>query len=232
MNVPSGRVYGKLDLKIIRRMAKYGFIRWQEKPFRLHSGIESHVYVSGREDLTDHPDLVGLIGKKIALTVKANSLPKDKQPCLIGIPTAGTTLAQAASTASSHGRILVNGQVICFRTMREVLKGHGAHSDVWVNGEADLSRHTYWTIDNVITSGESLFDAETKFLSDGYPNKGPLLILADRGQGGIERLKQYKFQRIVTVYRLIDLVRVFGELNFWPEKIVKSCEEELSQSGI
>ena len=56
MNVPSGRVFDKLDLKIVRLMVEYGFIRWQEKPFILNSGIESHIYVSGREDLTDHPD--------------------------------------------------------------------------------------------------------------------------------------------------------------------------------
>src|SRR3989344_5131486 len=118
MNVPSGRIYDKLDLKIIRLMAKYGFIRWREEPFQLNSGIESHVYISGREDLTDHPDLERLIGKKIALGVKANSLPKDKQPCLVGVPTAGTTLAQAAAMASYHSRILVSGQTICHRIMR------------------------------------------------------------------------------------------------------------------
>ena len=130
--------------------------------------------------------------------------------------------------ASYHSRILINGKVICHRIMREALKGHGAHRN-WVNGEADLSRHTYWRVDNTITSGDSIFDAEIKLMSNGYPGKGPLLIWVDREQGGVERLRQYKFQRIVTVYRLLDLVRVFGELNLWPEKLVKACEEELAK---
>ena len=65
MKVPSGQVFSTLDLQLLPLMAKYKFIDWRDAAFKLKSGIESHVYVFGREDVTDHPDLEWLLGRKM-----------------------------------------------------------------------------------------------------------------------------------------------------------------------
>ncbi len=226
ITVPSGRVFDGTDVNILKRMHENGFVRYSEAPFKLKSGIMSHVYVFGREDLTDHPDLEVLVGRKIAYLVWENSLPGDPQPCLIGLPTAGTVLAQAAAMVSlDHAR----GQnpVICHRVMREALKEHGAHN-TWVNGKPDLSRHTYWTVDNVVTDGDTKLKGAEKLEQDGYPSKGmPTLIWVDRQQGGIKCLEQAGFKRIVVAYYLLDITFALGELGLWPKETVQAVQEEI-----
>ena len=75
-------------------MVEYEFIRYSDIPIELSSGVKSHVYVFGRDDVTDHPDLEWAIGRKIAKLIQGYTPPTDKgQPCLIGIPTAGTAIA-------------------------------------------------------------------------------------------------------------------------------------------
>lgn len=234
MQTPSGQIYDALDLAILQLIIEYGFVRRAETPFRLRSGIESHVYVFGREDLTDHPDLEWLIGRKIARLVQENSLPGDKQPCLIGIPTAGTPLAQAAAMVSYHENIRVNpllpgsaDRVICHRIMREALREYGAHPN-WVNGPPQPELHTYWTVDNVVTDGGSKFEAAERLGVSGYSAKEmPSLIFVDRQQGGIQKMEQGGFTRIVVAYGLLDLTFAFGELGLWPKDTVQAVEEEI-----
>jgi orotate phosphoribosyltransferase len=93
MQMPSGKFFGKDDLELLKLMVECGFIQRRDTPFKLKSGVMSHVYVFGREDITDHPYLEWLIGLKIARLVEEYALPGDTQPCLIGIPTAGTPLS-------------------------------------------------------------------------------------------------------------------------------------------
>lgn len=227
MKVPSGQIFNKLDLQILPLLVKYSFIQWRDTPFILKSGVNSNVYVFGREDITDHPDFEWLIGRKIALLVKEHTLPEDKQPCLIGIPSAGTPLAQAASMVSYKENICVNGHFICHRVMKETLKAHGAHPN-WVNGPPQPEIHTYWTIDNVVTDGGSKFEAADRFSESGYPiQEMTSLVFVDRQQGGINRMEQRGFKRIVVAYRLLDLTFAFGELGFWPKATIKAVEREI-----
>ena len=227
MQVSSGVTFDKLDVQIITDMAEYGFVRYSEEPFKLKSGILSHVYVFGREDLTDHPELEWSLGKKIAQAVVQHHQPDDRLPCLIGIPTAGTALAQAAAMVSWKERILTpDGHWLCHRIMREALKEHGAHRK-WVNGDpSDL--YTFWTVDNVVTDGASKFEAAEKLLESGYPvTEMPSFILVDRQQGGVKRMVERGFPRIVVVYRLLDITFALGELGFWPKDLVGKVEEEI-----
>ncbi|MFH1820314.1 MAG: hypothetical protein ABH805_00080 [Candidatus Nealsonbacteria bacterium] len=208
-------------------MAKYKFIDWREAVFTLKSGIPSHVYVFGREDITDHPDLEWLIGRKTALSIQEHSLLGDRQPCLIGIPTAGTAIAQAASMVSYAEDIRVNGYFICHRVMKEAIKTYGAHPN-WVNGSPQPEIHTYWDLDNVVADGGSKFKVREKLNESGYPiQEMPSLIFVDRQQGGIQYMKQRGFTRIVVVYLLLDLTFAFGELGLWPKEAVKAVEEEI-----
>ncbi|HAT74265.1 MAG TPA: hypothetical protein DCS08_04700 [Candidatus Moranbacteria bacterium] len=119
LQVPSGTFYDAEDCRLLELMCLYKFIEWRESTFRLNSGIESHVYVFGREDTTDNPELEWMIGRKTALTIKAVPWPDKKQICLIGIPTAGTAIAQAAAMVSWQEKIYANEQPICHRIMRE-----------------------------------------------------------------------------------------------------------------
>jgi orotate phosphoribosyltransferase len=226
MKVPSGRVFTELDLTIFRLMVECGFIKQQKEPVTLKSGIPSHVYVFGREDITDHPDLEWLIGRKIALVVQENSSPTGGQPCLIGIPTAGTAIAQAASMVSYAEKIFINGHYICHRVMKEALKSHGTHP-AWVNGSPQPS-HDYWDVDNVVTDGASKIETRKRLAESGYPvQQMRSLIFVDRQQGGVQLMEKQGITGIVVVYYLLDLTFAFGELGFWPKEMVKAVEEEI-----
>src|SRR3990167_7251497 len=157
MYVPSGATYRKDDIEIVRTMGLCGFVRRTDEPFELVSGIVSHVYVSGREDLTDHPELEWLIGRKLARVVYSNkSVNHELQQCLIGVPVAGNTLAQAASLASIEvAKDYWLAQPIAHRVMREKQKQHGVHRGWWINGRPDTARHQYCWVDNVATDGGS-----------------------------------------------------------------------------
>jgi len=234
MQVPSGRVFGDLDLQIMRLSAKYNFVRTSAEPFTLKSGVKSnvYVYVSGRDDLTDHPDLEWLVGRKIASLVLQNALERGdlKKQCLIGLPTAGTALAQAAAMVNwSCQRLFVGANEeprIIHRIMREALKTHGAHPD-WVNGKPQPDSHTYWGVDNVATDGGTKMEAREHFRESGYPEVMPAFIWIDRQQGAIVRLKRAGFSVIVVAYELLDVTFALGELGFWPKEIVRSVEVEI-----
>lgn len=225
LHVPSGKIFDGRDIDLSHTMHGCGFVRYVEKPFTLKSGIESHVYVFGREDLTDHPALMYRVGRKIGDLVLQDSRDDERTPCLIGIPTAGTVLAVAASVISSDGS--VHGRQIACRIMREVKKGHGAHQ-TWVNGIPDFVHHEYWLVDNVATNGDSKIEAGAKLAEDGYPEHLPCLIWIDRQQGAIQRLKQVGFNRIVVAYDLLDLAYAYGELGLWPKETVQAVEREIA----
>lgn len=232
MRVPSGAVYDEDDLNIVRKMGKCGFVRRSDEPFFLASGIESHIYVFGREDLTDHPELEWLIGRKLAETVYANTdVGGPRQQCLIGVPVAGNTLAQAAAMASievAKKYAWIKATPIAHRVMREEPKQHGAHKKVWINGRPDASRHRYWWVDNVATDGGSKIVAADRGAEDGYPSRQmSCLIWIDRQQGAVPRLKAAGFERVVVVYNLLDITFAFGEMGLWPKSTVAAVEGEI-----
>lgn len=102
MDVPSGRVFRQPDLDLVRLMAEHGFIRWLDERVPVSSGLRFRLYVSGRDEVTDHPELQWQLGRRLMNTVwdsfEGVSLG-GLRPCLIGVPMAGTTLAHAAALA-------------------------------------------------------------------------------------------------------------------------------------
>lgn len=207
-------------------MHEVGFVRYSETPFLLKSGIESNVYVFGRQDLTDNPRMTWLVGEKLADLVMNSKYEEDKQVCLLGIPTAGTPFAQAASMASycDHTK-QPGGHPICFRIMKEALKNHGATKG-WINGEP-RNDQSYWLIDNVATNGASKPEFRKKMRADGYPDPHGVLIWIDRQQGALEFLRETGFKNVVVAYHLLDITYAFGKLGFWPEAAVKAVETEI-----
>jgi len=208
----------------LRHMSEAGTIQWSDTPFTLKSGIESHVYVFGREDVTDNTILGGFLGTQIARVALQAHQPSigRKKLCAIGIPTAGTALAASVAFVNNS---------FCYRIMREAKKEHGAHRS-WVNGKPDLEHHQYFTIDNVITDGKSKFEVMPRLEEDEYPASEMLhLTLIDREQGGLQRLRAAGYHA-ESVFTLLDVVWAFGELGFWTLDQVRKVEDEIAAHQI
>lgn len=225
--VPSGRFFTPEDLELMTGLERIGFIKWREEPFTLKSGILSHVYVFGRNDLTENPTVLLRIGSRIMKQLRYFDYHGKREGydnsnfCLIGIPTAGTALAIAGSLAD------VNGGYAKSRVMREKKKTYGAHN-TWVEGKPDHTRHQYVLVDNVATDGKSKEEAADKLREDGYEvSQVDCLILVDRQQGAIENLKKIGFRRIHVVYNLLDIAAAFHHIGFWPEDAVRRVEREI-----
>lgn len=229
MEVPSGEVFDEQDITLLKLMAEHGFVRWSEEPFTLKSGIQSHVYVFGREDLTDHPELLVAVGQKVSSHVRMmmERDRDDRQPCIIGIPIAGIALATSASIFDAiHAKD--PSKAICYRIMRQKLKAHGAHHN-WVDGRPDFDKHRYIAIDNVVTDGGSKVEAAEKLTEDGYPGKEmDQIIFIDREQGGPELLVQQGFKQPEILFKLLDITFVYKELGLWSPESVKKVEEEIA----
>ena len=230
--VPSGVEYATLDLALLRMMAECGFIRWSEEPFTLRSGIESHVYVFGREDLTDNPDLSWLVGQKLCHFLTAEYVRRNERrmPNLIGIPVAGTALAAATSfTSEASGYITpCSFPRMNWRLMREYQKAHGAHKDGFVYGKPNPERYWHIAIDNVVTNGKSKEEAAEHFDADGYDGKGMTnVIFIERQQGGIARLRAKGFTDLLVVYNLLDITFAYRQLDLWPVEALAKVEAEI-----
>lgn len=207
--------------QLVRGLHDVGFVRWSDASFTLKSGVPSHVYVYGREDLTDNPDVLARLGSVIARRLEEEiPVPAGKKLCLIGIPTAGTPLAQAAADGSDG--------FIIFRIMREMKKEYGAHGKTIVNGRPDPARHVYATIDNVVTDGESKIEAAKLLREDGYPADDMIhVILVDRGNGGVERLRREGL-KVVVIFNLTDLIEVFVESERWSPAQAQALKDEIA----
>jgi uridine monophosphate synthetase len=200
---------------VVERLAKAGTVTWGG--VILKSDIDSQVYVFGREDITDAPQFGRQLGSVIAhFALDQLDPPAGQNVCAIGIPTAGTALAAAAS---------LSGSLISYRIMREAKKDYGAHRN-WVNGTYN-PESLYFTIDNVITDGASKLEAIGRLEEDGYPAKAMLhLSLIDRQQGGIQNLRDAGY-RAEAIFNLLDLAWAFGELGLWNKERVHAVEDEI-----
>ena len=240
MQLPSGRTLSVLDRELLIEAHQCGFVRYDDKPFELESGIMSHVYVFGRQDVTENPHLLWTIGQKVAnlvspLVSRTADLERP-EACLIGLPMAGKTFAQAASMVrydlqrrSSRGFETI--PKIVFRQMRQKLKeGHGVHNK-WVDGDYVPGRYTYWTVDNAVTGGKTKFKMAERLEADGYPTKEMHhLIFVNRQQGAIPKLQAAGFKNLIVAYNLLDITFAFHQLKLWSAEVAKRVEEEIRQN--
>lgn len=232
LDVPSGKVFNRLDLKIAMAMARHDSVEVLEKSIFGVSGIELQSYVHLREDLTDHADFLWLVGRKLAqffsrlaetAEIFQQAASEGKQLCLIGVPVAGIPLAQAASMVSQGESVYFGDQPICFRLMRQELKKHGADK-AWINGRPG-KHHFYCLIDNAITTGTSLLSAHRKAEESGYPAMLST-VLVNRQQGGLGELGRNGIN-VFSVYNLLDLIYAFGKLDLWPEGKIAKIKQEI-----
>lgn len=197
-----------------------GLLRWCDEPVQFRGGMRSHAYVGGREDLTENPRLLRYLGHLVARAVW-HLLPSDavrRDPCLIGVPVAGSALAAAAALAEGSGMI--------FRMMRQTKKGYGNHPK-WVDGRPNPEAHAYVTIDNTITDGASKLETIERLKEDGYPvDDVRHLVLVDRGIGGIERL-QRQGVKIEAMFTVLSIARAFESLGLWTPAQSYKVEQEI-----
>ncbi|HEV8666538.1 MAG TPA: hypothetical protein VN665_01665 [Candidatus Paceibacterota bacterium] len=225
---PSGAVLESSDLSLICDLYETKSVTREEEPVTLKSGRRSNFYVHLRADLTDHPKVLGKLGYKVAKMVRNTPMPSLGRPCLIGIPTAGTAIAQAASFVDTFMGSR-NGPSIFFRTMRSVKKNHGKNQ-TWVDGVIDLESHAYGTIENVTTTSGSLIENIGRLEEDGYPARSDMhhFIVVDRQQGAAKGLQEAGIKHVHVLFTLHDIIAAFAHLQLgeWNQSHCIEIEEE------
>lgn len=206
---PSGRMFLEHELLLLRDLERNGTIAWGDEVV-FNSGFVSRVYFRGRNDLTDNP----LLLKRVASVLKGHidSLPLTHglQKCLIGVPVAGTPLAQAVSELSLYGQ----GLPICFRLMRSLRKLHGK-DQMWV-GEPDLAKHSYITVENVVSTAESMLRNFRGLEEDRYPTRDMHhVVFASWGLGGDRALSEAGYHNIHILYHVLDIIAAFVHMEMW-----------------
>lgn len=214
--------YNEFDESLIARMIEYGCLKYLEKPVVLHSGALTNFYISTRDEVTTHLDLLRMLGWKIVLELDKLD-HRFERVCLIGVPTAGQPLVQSACQISYNkpSRDNCEGTYV-FELMNQSKKSYGTHVG-WVYGKPDHSTH-YYLIDNALSSGAAFYEAIQKLIADAYPieNVGAL-ILVNRHTRAEHKFKQYALTCIEFVYELEDMV----EFGVREKKMPKSALEVL-----
>jgi orotate phosphoribosyltransferase len=210
---PSGRVLSRWDVELWLELESNGTFGWSEKEIPFNCGYLSHLYFSARNDLSENPRLLSRICAQTKNRVEKLPLSHGPQYCLIGIPTAGTQLAQGVSGVSSMS--VVGNPPICFRTMRSFPKTHGKIKTLIE--PPDLERHSYVTVENVITEGNSLKDSLTLLKSLGYPTQQMHhLAFASWELGGDEALSRAGYDLVHVMFYLPDIVALYVAVERWP----------------
>jgi orotate phosphoribosyltransferase len=215
---PSGQTYRYEDLFLIREMAKNRSIAWSQDEVTFNSGFKSHVYVRMRNDLTHNAALLHRVGVQLKNFVLGLKNTHGPNKCLIGIPAAGTPLAQAAAREAYDPYHDLEAR-ICSRQLRSMLKkGHGKGEDNMWAGPPELERYSPITIENVISTAKAYFDHLEHLNEDGYPTKEMHHVaFADWELGGMEALTDAGYQGFAR-YRVRDMIAALVYLEDWPRE--------------
>ncbi|OGY27724.1 MAG: hypothetical protein A3F33_01490 [Candidatus Woykebacteria bacterium RIFCSPHIGHO2_12_FULL_43_10] len=214
----------EIDSAIIPLLYRYGVVALRGKPVALNGGGTTCLYVSTRKEVTHHPDLLYLLGFRLARIIWD---AQEARNCLIGVPMAAINLAVAASMVSVSESM--NGSrypILHYELLRPIKKVHGT-THTWVDGKPNERRH-YWLIENATTTGDSVVDALRKLTEDGYKTEWfSLIILVNRSSKAIERLCKLGLKQVVVIYELVDLVEEFIVRGFWKENVRGILESDL-----
>ena len=227
---PSGTVFSEGDVELIRLLGDIGFIKYSKKPFPLKSGVKSHVYVYGREDLTTNVNALWAIGEKVVQTAEAVMRRErdTRQALFVGLPTAGTPLAQAAAMVDwVKGYFLTPSAFMQMRSIRKLT--HGVHES-WLIGKPDMTKQRLFSVDNVATDGGTKFEMGDRFAEDSIdPLTIDNIILVDRQQGAVRRMIEHGYKKPIVIFNLLDLTFVFGQQGTWPTEAVAQVEKEIAE---
>src|SRR5437764_458008 len=94
------------DELLIKLIGEHGIVYWSDKRITFKSGIKSHVYVSGRSDLTGSGEALDIIASMLAYMTRhalSQEILDHKRIQFIGVPTAGTPIAAVAGAVRVPG---------------------------------------------------------------------------------------------------------------------------------
>jgi len=232
---PSGRVLGYADLCLIAGLADAGSIGWSEEEVPYHKGFRSHVYIQMRNELSRHPALLARVAARIKEGVEQTPLTTGPQRCVIGIPTAGTQLAQAVAMLSHFDHVTHvrphSEPPICFQSMRSVLKETHGKDRHWI-GPADIGRYSYVSVENVISTAAGMLEYLDKMWHERYPIRVMHhVVFADWELGGIKNLDDAAIKHVHTLYVVRDMVAALVYLGAWPQERYEDVAQRLQAAA-
>lgn len=231
---PSGRTLGYADLKLIAELESIGSIGWSEEEISFHKGFRSHVYIQMRNELSRQPATLARVASRIKEKVEQLPITTGPQKCLIGIPTAGTQLAQAVAMLSHFDHLLHvrphTEPLICFQSMRSVLKGHGKDKQ-WI-GPADIKRYSYISIENVVSTAAGMLEHLNQMWKERYPIRVMHhVVFADWELGGVRNLDNEAIKNVHTLYIVRDMVAALVYLGIWPKERYEDVARRLQAAA-
>lgn len=210
---PSGRTFNETDIQLWLDLEENSSFGWNPEEIKFKGGFMSHIYFSGRNELSDKPTLFKRVARKLKTRIHTARLPKsDRNISLIGIPTAGTQFAQRIADLSLEDRDEVQ---ISSRTMLKEKKSHGK-KDFWV-GPADHRRHVYATVENVCSTAASMIEAFERLEPEGYQVKEMHhFVFFDWELGGMKKLKAAGYENVTAEYVARDVIAMLVHCRRWP----------------
>lgn len=209
--------------ELVRQIHAAGTIRWCEQPVRLAHLGESHIYVNGREEINFHP----VYGESLLQPIYHQIYQRqdERRPVVIGVPHAGSCLAAIAG--GLHG--LPRAAIGCLLVRAEE-KHTGGEKPLLP--PPDQAQFWYSTIDNVISSGNSLLQFCILLERYGYePQQQCHFTLFDRGFGGIERLR-YRGYNVYAPYHVPSIIERFVALGLWQPEQLDTVRAEVARLSI
>ena len=222
-NAPSGRRFYAPDLQLIATLEENSTIGWSETDIPFNSGFLSRVYFNGRNDLSHNPPLLMQVADMLKTRIEAQRLTHGPRWCAIGIPTAGSQLAQAISHLSWEDerlrpQIPYKRPPIVFSTMRSVLKLDHGKNNMWV-GPPQLDKFSPFTVENVVSTAKAMLEKFAQLEQDGYPTREMHhAVFMSWELGGSNRLPARGYERVHILYLMMDAIAALVYMGKWPEQ--------------
>jgi orotate phosphoribosyltransferase len=223
---PSGAIFRPTDLTLLSQLYRAGTFAWKPEGVEFKSGKRSRTYVRGRQELTNAPHLLAELGKRVAEFVRERMPIRDgRQHCLIGVPTAGTKLAVAASMHTYYSR---QQSCIIWRELRTKPKPHGEDKG-WTVGGPEPSKDVYVVIEQAMSTASSIIEYADHLAEDGYsPREMHYVVLVDRELGGIENMRKDGYKHVHRMFILRDIIAALVHMGLWPLERYQELLQELS----